>query len=215
MMRIYAAADIHGKKEKIRVIRRSITRYSPDLVILAGDISGRFNMESTVRELETMGVDLLFVAGNGDPASFGPRISESIRFRPLHMKRVEIGGMTFVGVNGTLAVPFWSMIALNESEILKQVAGLIDKNTFLVAHPPPRGRLDQVFGKFHAGSRGLERLIEETSPAAMICGHIHESSGITKIGATFVVNCALSKTSNGVLIDLSPGGRPECKMISA
>jgi hypothetical protein len=214
-MRIYAAADIHGKKEKIRIIRRSVTRYSPDLVVLAGDIAGWFNVDSTVRDLEDMGVDLLFVAGNGDPASLGPRISESFRFKPLHLKRVEIGGLAFVGVNGALAVPFWSMIALNESEILKELAQLVDNNTFLVAHPPPRGGLDLVFGRFHAGSRGLERLIMERSPAAVICGHIHESSGVTKIGATFVVNCALSKSSNGALIDLSEDSAPECRMISA
>lgn len=214
-MRIYAVADIHGKKENIRIVRRSITRYSPDLVVLAGDIFSWFTVDSTFQYLEDMGVDLLFVAGNRDPSSHEPKLTDSVRFKPLHMKRLEIEGLAFVGVSGTLAAPFWSMIALNESAILKEVASLIDKNTFLVTHPPPRGKLDEVFGYFHAGSRGLGRLIEETSPAAVICGHIHESSGVTSIRDTIVVNCAISKTSQGALIDLRAGAAPKCKVISA
>ena len=85
---------------------------------------------------------------------------------------------------------------------------MVHSRTVVVAHPPPRGCRDWVLGRFHAGSRGLSQLIHETSPAVMVCGHIHEAAGVDRTGDTLVVNCALGPNCHGAVIVLENGQAP-------
>ena len=38
-MRIYAAADIHGKKARIKAVQKAVADHEPDIVMIAGDIA--------------------------------------------------------------------------------------------------------------------------------------------------------------------------------
>jgi hypothetical protein len=51
----------------------------------------------------------------------------------------------------------------------------------LVSHEPPRGVLDLTYHGFSAGSLYLRELVEhaEQKPRLWLCGHIHESRGVT------------------------------------
>ena len=40
-MRIYAAADIHGRPERLELLERGVTRTTPDVLVAAGDMDGR------------------------------------------------------------------------------------------------------------------------------------------------------------------------------
>ena len=120
----------------------------------------------------------------------------------LHMKKQRIDGIHFVGAGGTVPLPFHSRIRLRENALLKKLATMVGEDTILVAHPPPYGTLDRVLGRFHAGSRNLHRFLIQTQPRLMICGHVHEDSGIGQVGNTTVVNCAMSKRCAGFLIEL-------------
>ena len=42
-MRIYAAADIHGKPEKIALVREKTEDLKPDALVVAGDITNYFS----------------------------------------------------------------------------------------------------------------------------------------------------------------------------
>ena len=52
--------------------------------------------------------------------------------------------------------------------------------------------------KFGAGSTSVRKAIEEKQPLLDLCGHIHESSGVCKIGKTLVINPG-SEYGEGVL----------------
>jgi Icc-related predicted phosphoesterase len=97
--------------------------------------------------------------------------------------------------------------------MLDRLAPMVHNRSILVAHPPPRGTLDRVMGRFHAGSLRMARLVCKTAPAVMICGHIHESAGIDRIGATLVVNCALGSGRRGVSILVADGQPPEAALL--
>ncbi len=56
-------------------------------------------------------------------------------------------------------------------------------------------------------------LIEERKPRLLICGHIHERAGVAQVGSTVVVNCAMSRTSAGAIIDLNGSLPPEVEMV--
>ena len=60
-------------------------------------------------------------------------------------------------------------VALIRSKILKHKPDVL-----VVAHPPPRGTLDEVFGRFHSGCRSLQKECGE------LCNPIHSSKPISK-----------------------------------
>ena len=83
---------------------------------------------------------------------------------------------------------------------MKKIAHLVNTDTVLVTHTPPYGYQDLVMGRFNSGSNGLLRLVRKRQPQIVICGHIHEDGGVSTVGKTRVVNCALSQTNSGALI---------------
>ncbi len=110
-MRIYAVADIHGKPEKITLVREKTEDLKPDALVVAGDITNYF------------------------------------------------------------------------------------------------------FGRFHAGCRRLYHLVLHRQPRLVLCGHIHERPGIASIMQTTVVNCCVSRTARGAMVDFDPDGSPLVEML--
>ena len=45
----------------------------------------------------------------------------------------------------------------------------------------------------HVGSESLRKIIEEFQPTINLCGHIHESMAIDKIGKTTIINPGMLK----------------------
>ena len=61
----------------------------------------------------------------------------------------------------------------------------------LVTHMPPHGVLDQNSGKVRAGCPDLANTVmTRIRPRIHVFGHIHESSGVSKIGGTLFINAA-------------------------
>ena len=58
-MHIYAVADIHGKPEKIALVREKTEALNPDALIVAGDITNYFNSTDVVDQLNHMPVPVL------------------------------------------------------------------------------------------------------------------------------------------------------------
>jgi Icc-related predicted phosphoesterase len=201
-MRIYAVADIHGQSHKIELIRNNTLKLNPDVIVVAGDITNYVGSIRILTLLNDIPVPVLAVRGNSDL----PRIENLFEYfsniSPLHLKRVTIDGTPFVGVSGCIPIPFSSRICLNQAQIFEKLKPMIKNNSVLVAHPPPRGTLDEVLSKFHAGCQGLAEVIKMYRPRLMISGHIHESSGSSFIGRTVVVNCAMGKNHAGAVIEL-------------
>jgi hypothetical protein len=113
-----------------------------------------------------------------------------------------------VGLSGTIPVPFRSRIRFKEKQLFKSVEAMIDKHTVVVAHPPPFGYLDDVFGHIHAGSKHLYDLAIKCQPMLVLCGHIHECAGMATIGKTMVINCNMAGQNDGALIEVDPSATP-------
>lgn len=70
----------------------------------------------------------------------------------------------------------------------------------LLCHQPPYGVLDKVRAKFapkdwqgkHAGSKIIFDYIKKKQPKYVVCGHIHESAGMKRIGKTEVYNLGVA-----------------------
>ena len=206
-MRIYAVADIHGKTETIEKIKKTVQSESPDLMILAGDMTQYFSALKPLSQLEEFGIPVFAVRGNSDLKSFEALIRRRGKITLLGREATPFQGQSFLGLNGTLPLPFVSKVCLFESRRFREIENRVTPETILVVHPPPRGICDQVGNRFSAGSFCLRRFIENHPPCMVVCGHIHEQAGYQYLKNTLIVNCAVNKNHIGAIIDC----KTDCK----
>jgi Icc-related predicted phosphoesterase len=153
------------------------------------------------------------VRGNSDRPNAMRRLGQGPGIACLHLQRVAIGGIEFVGIGGTIPLPFASRLAVREKALAAAAACLIGPETVLVTHAPPFGVRDAVFNRFRAGSRRLRDLVLHSRPRLLICGHVHEQAGTGILGETLVVNCSIGRTGRGALIHLDRGRGPRVEML--
>lgn len=212
-MRIYAVADIHGRPDKVALIRKNILKLKPDVLVVAGDITRFTGPVPVISRLNDMPVPVLAVRGNTDLARVEDLFDRFSNIYPLHLKETIMQDMRFVGLSGTLPLPFSSRICVREADTINKLKPLLNRSSILVAHPPPRGTLDQVLGRFHAGCRGLREIISTAQPKLMICGHIHETPGTAFLGNSRIVNCSIGRTGGGAVIDVETDRVSRVEMI--
>ena len=212
-MRIYAVADIHGKTEKIARILEVILRNTPDILVIAGDISNYFSPLKTLDQLKNITIPILCIRGNSDLKRVEGLLQNQENTTLLGPVPVTVQGVPFLGLNGTIPLPFVSKICFKEAQRLDGIKYNITPQTILVVHPPPRGVCDKVGNRFSAGSFQLKTLIEKHAPLMVLCGHIHEQAGYQFIKNALVVNCAMNKNLSGAIIDCGNNKHLKIKMI--
>lgn len=205
-MLIYAVADIHGKSERFRIIEKNIEKHGPEALVVAGDLCAHFrpNPERDAEELSRLGLPVFLILGNSEPGRFAPLFSSRPNIEVLHLSEGRVGEASLLGVSGTFSVPFSSRLALRQGAIIDRLSRKLRPGHILVSHAPPYGACDKVMGRFSAGCKALGTLVRKQKPAAVLCGHIHESPGICTLGESLVVNCAMGK-SQGALVSIEEG----------
>ena len=191
-MKILATADIHGSQYRLNILLKNIERYSPDLVVICGDIT-QFGPGEVARNfLDQIPVEIVAITGNIDTPDVEKGIDDS-KATKIEMKKIVKKGISFVGISGLKPDRFK---ILNDKKIL-------DENSVLVSHVPPYGVQDKVFIGMHAGSMELREIIDKHKPQLVLCGHIHEDPGIAKYKDTTIVNCSMGKRGEGALIEIN------------
>jgi len=213
MIRVYAAADLHGKQDRIERLQRNLSILKPDILVLAGDITNFIRARDTLGKLDSLALPILMIRGNSDLKHVEHLCRFYTHCHSLQAVHLTVHAIQFVGFGGTWPLPFHSRIALGENAHLSKIHSLVNQHTVLVTHTPPRGAQDLVMGRFHAGSSGLRRLVETCQPELLICGHIHENCGVTRVGRTHVVNCAFNRRGSGALILFQDGRFVDLKMV--
>ena len=212
-MRIYAVADIHGKLSRLGRIQKNIGQHRPDVLVVAGDITNFRRASTVIKQLNKLSVPVLAIRGNTDLPRVDGLLDNFSNTVGLHLKKHAIEGIQFAGIGGTIPLPFRSQVGFYEDRVLKKLSRLVNQSSIVVAHPPPWGVLDKAFNRFHAGSKGLYRLIRKYQPRLLICGHIHESAGTATIGNCVVVNCNMSHKKAGAIVEMSDNYRPVVRML--
>ncbi len=217
-LRILATTDFHGSLEASEKTAEKARNISADVLIVCGDITHFGSVkdaEKIMAPLSALNLPVLYVLGNCDPAQLAEaHISGTIN---LHGRCHSISDISFVGIGGAPASPFYSWFELSE----KQMANMLEQATdncstsrwnVIISHSPPRDtRVDQAFSKVHAGSVGLRAFIEKRKPNMVFCGHIHEARGVDSIGDTIIVNpgpvrhgyCAVAELDNKIEVSLA------------
>jgi Icc-related predicted phosphoesterase len=204
-MRIYAAADMHAKKNHIDALIQNVTVYHPDIIILAGDITNYHIRAKTIARavgrLDSLTVPLFCIHGNSDFRPLSHWIQTTRNVSQLSRQPIQYQDLNLIGINGTIPLPFHSKTKWWEKRHIRRIEDQITNSTILVSHPPPRGYRDGVAGRFSSGSRALKQCIENHPPLMVICGHIHEQSGIDYFKKTPIINCAMGNNCDGFIID--------------
>jgi len=187
-MKILSVADIHGAQFRLNLVLKNIDRYSPDIVVVCGDITQFGPGELAKNFLNQITVDTLAITGNIDSNDVGKGIDESNATR-IEMKRIVKKGVPFIGIGRDI---------LKKIDLIDEKK-LIDENCVVVSHEPPFGVQDKVFLGKHAGSK----IAEKYKPRLWLCGHIHENPGFDKINNTIIVNSSMGKRGEGALIEIN------------
>ena len=200
-MNFLCTSDLHGV---IPVQMKEIVKERKvDAILYGGDYSphgwggGEGNStEDPMNFLTGLGLPVFSVFGNIDPEKeFFEQFEKSHKnFHFIHLKRVKVKNWYIVGLGDF----YFDSYALKKIEsLLKQKP----EKTILLSHYPPKGVVDKTDFGAHVGSKELRELIEKYQPPLFLCGHIHESAGVEKIGKTTVVNMAMKnvlvETENG------------------
>ncbi len=205
-LRILVVADVHGSEKAVYLIREIHSRYSPDLTLVAGDITNFGPASFAEKFLNLLPGEVMAIPGNCDPIEVMDAIERS-KATNLHKRIIEFHGYKFIGLGGVnggfnLGITFDDNFA---ERFLGECKGCI----FLL-HQPPYGILDDVGGGKHIGSMGIRKAVEKAKPLVVISGHVHEARGYIMVEKTIFVNPGPAKNNYVSIIDL---GLKKVKMI--
>ncbi len=203
--------DVHGCIRRVREI--------PELekaagVILTGDLTNLGGVAAARRVIEAFhAVNPVILAqiGNMDRAEVNDWLEE--RGINLHRNVRELSpDVALLGVGGSTFSPFGTPSEFPEARFSEWLEDLAQRaagyrELVLVAHNPPYNTAcDRIDSGRHVGSTAIRDFIEEYQPAACLCGHIHESAGIQRVGRTLVANPGSFSTGGYALLTLSDTG---------
>ena len=191
-MTVVVLTDIHGRYTLSPSFKERVRR--SDAVLLGGDIThfgGPGHAASFLTELRRYNSAILAVAGNCDAPEMEHYLEE--QGVGIHSRCAPLGDFSVLGLGGSLPAPVFTPHTFSEEEyarILKTAMDQCDRAPdIIISHQPPYNtKMDRVMGFRHVGSRILREFIEKTAPKLVLCGHIHESSGVDTLGTATLVN---------------------------
>ena len=211
-MRIIALADIHGHMNALAAFAPLLR--SADLVLLLGDLThfGRSrDAEPLIEAIARHNTSIMAIIGNCDYPDVNRVLDE--RGINLHGCSRTMGAVTFVGLGGSAPCPRPTpnvMSPLRRQQLLEQVLAQVDQSAslVLVSHEPPYGtNADLAYSNRHVGSRVVRKFVEQHQPDLCLCGHIHESRCVDRLGATTIVNPGPARDGYYAWVDLGTDGR--------
>ncbi len=173
-------------------------------------------------KLSLKGIPLYFMPGNDDLYSIDDVIAEfedSNVFNPDGKRYWLDENHELVGLSNANMTPWKCNRDIEEEELANKLDGIVNlidnpQQSVMVIHVPPFDsgldtcpELDENLEIVHrggqilmkpAGSQGVLEMIRRVQPLLTLHGHIHESSGHTRIGKTLAINAG-SEYAEGIL----------------
>jgi Icc-related predicted phosphoesterase len=181
-------ADVHGSVRYLPFIVPELSRAQG--VFIAGDITnfgGRREAAQMIDSIAAVNGNIVAVAGNCDPEGVAQFLEE--RGMTAHGTAQAQGTLCCVGVNGSLSgeqgeAAFTRVLEQAVSSHTHGASQLV-----VLSHQPAYGTaVDALRGGAYCGSKAIRQFIEAREPILAISGHIHEASGVDRLGKTTLVN---------------------------
>jgi uncharacterized protein len=205
-MKLVAFADVHDRFDAVTRVLRQIDPV--DIIVIAGDITTNgtpADAQHAIATWQPFAPTLLAVAGNMDSPAIDEKLEQLDVSINGHCRQIE--QVAFVGCSAA-PISIGTPYEIPETEIARRLdRGFAQANhphhLVLVPHAPPFDSVDRTHSGVTAGSRAVRDFIERAKPTLVLCGHIHEARGQTRIGPTLVVNCGPARQGHYVLIELN------------
>ncbi len=187
-MKLLAFSDLHRDRDQAgRLVRLA---EQADVVVGAGDFASmHIGLGGVIDVLAAISRPTLFVPGNNESEDALSRACSGFtNARVLHGNGIEVDGVEFFGLGaGVPKTPFPWSFDLDD----QRAAEMLDPcpvGAVLIVHSPPKGYLDEAFGR-HLGSTAILKTIEAKRPPLVLCGHIHQAQGLeATVGGSRIVN---------------------------
>ncbi|ADN49503.1 metallophosphoesterase family protein [Vulcanisaeta distributa] len=161
-VKILHISDVHGNRYYIGSIGGVIK--DVDVVVVSGD----FEDPEILDVLSNYSRPVYAVMGNMDPYGIRSRVQKYL----VEGRIIPIGLFYLAGY------------PINMEEVKDLGPRLI-----LISHYPPYGtNVDKAWNGSHIGSKSVRRFVENVRPLVVLCGHVHESRGVDRLGNTVIVN---------------------------
>ena len=199
-MKIVLISDTHNKHHELITKFPQYFTEEYDMIIHAGDISGRGSLVE-INTFLTWFSSLdnfkhkVFIAGNHDwgfektPSLITPMIPDNVTY--LEDSMVDVDG---VKIWGSPQSPTFFNWAFNQDrgEQIKRYWDMIPNDIdILITHGPPYSVGDYVvFNHEHVGCRDLVDTIHRVNPKYHISGHVHGGYGIGQLFDTICINAS-------------------------
>jgi len=187
-MKILAASDLHGDLSAARKLSEKAKKEKVDLIVLSGDIFVNDSPQGVIGEFKKNNQKVLLIPGNHDSFATADFIAEFYGVRNLHGYYVKYEDIGFFGCGGADI----GISKVSEQETFSVLKKSFDKirdlkKKVMVTHMHPANSRAEFSG--FAGNRGITKAIKEFKPDILLCGHIHEASGIEeRLGKTKIIN---------------------------
>lgn len=198
MTRILLLSDIHNQEITLKSILQRIDKVEnqPDVCLIAGDITNFGTAQDLQNILNLVAQHIpktLYIIGNCDPI-VDPNHLDTTAIS-VESQFYEFGFFCVVGF-GTAKPQF------DHKKLLKMK--IEKKNVCLLTHVPPFGTAADIESyNRHVGSRQLKDVIEKNENIFLsVCGHIHDSTTISRMGNCTIVNPGSVTVGNFAIIDL-------------
>ncbi|MBO4369327.1 MAG: metallophosphoesterase [Desulfovibrio sp.] len=167
-----------------------------DGILVTGDVTNTGGVSEAKRVfavLEKANLPIFAQIGNMDRAEIDTWLTQ--KGINLHRTVRELTpSVAIFGVGASIFTPFGTPSEYPESDFSFWLEECWHKShgyasTVLVSHNPPFDTAcDVVSNGNHVGSQAVKEFIEEHQPDLCLCGHIHESRALDRIGRTLLVN---------------------------
>ena len=193
-MRIAYVVDVHDHFDAVPTVLTDLG--DVDVLVVGGDITTFGTPDEAERAIELwrpLAPRLLAVAGNMDSPAIDERLVElgvSCDGRGI----VLCDDIGIAGVSAAPLSPLHTPYELPDEELRRRAeTGLEEVKAcrvrILCPHAPPHGTAcDRLRSGEHVGSAALRAVVERAAPDLVLCGHIHESRALDRLGPTEVVN---------------------------
>ena len=205
-----AVGDIHDEPERFAQIPELS---QADGIIVTGDLTitgGVKQAELVMNALCVHDIPVLAQIGNMDRPEVDQWLSE--KGWNLHAVTRELTPeIAIFGVGASTFTPFGTPSEFPESAFSAWLETCWQKarhypHSELVSHNPPKDTAcDMIPGGIHVGSTAVREFLEEAQPDICLCGHIHESRAMDRVGRTLVVNPGMLAQGGYVLLRSNSG----------
>ena len=186
-MKFLTFVDSHQDKKVLKALLKRASQNDIDFIICAGDFTdfGR-GVHETLKPFNSLKKPFYFIQGNHEENIDLEEAAKKYEFcHFLHKKVLELENYIFCFYGG-------GGFAQRDSEFRKVAREWYSKyngeKIALITHMGPVDTKLDLLPMGHVGSIDIRKFIERIKPKLVVCGHLHETAGLTdEIGKTKMV----------------------------